>query len=103
MDNQLILIIAAPIVTAIGAYVVAKRTTSGDIDTSDAATLWAESQAIRKELRDEIVSLRNEVKDLREKIQQLESERFVDKQKIEELVSQVRRLETRLKKLGGEI
>lgn len=103
MDSQLILTIAAPIATAIGAYIIARRTTSGSVDTSDAATLWAESQAIRKELRDEIVALRADGAKLRTDILSLENDKVLDHAKILELVAKVKKLEARLKKLGGNL
>lgn len=103
MDNDTIIMILGPIIAAVGAYAVAKRTTSGDIDTSDAATLWAESQAIRKELRDEVNSLREEVTKLRKEISDLEKEKTINHQKIVELVEKIKKLEHRLTKLGGEI
>lgn len=102
MNNQMILIIAAPIISAIAAYVIAKRTTSGNIDTSDAATLWAESQAIRKELRDEIVALRDEVASLKKDVLALEKDKILDHAKIVELVGKIKKLETRLTALGAK-
>lgn len=65
MDWKIIAAILAPIITAVGAYMVAKRTTSGKIDTSDAAILWVSAETIRKELRDEVVALRTELLDTR--------------------------------------
>lgn len=57
--------VAVPLVVALiaasGTYLVARRTRSGDIGTSDASDLWAESQAIRKELREEVISLREQL------------------------------------------
>lgn len=58
MNYALIAAILGPLIAAIGGYMIAKRTTSGSIDTTDAATLWKESQAMRQELRDEVVALR---------------------------------------------
>jgi hypothetical protein len=48
-------------VTALGTYLVARRQASGDVGTSDAATLWKESQEMRRELRDEVIRLRADV------------------------------------------
>jgi hypothetical protein len=56
---------AGAVAAAFITYLVARRQSSGRIATSDAATLWAESQSMRKELRDECESLRGEVGTLR--------------------------------------
>lgn len=59
---------------ALVTYLVARRHSSGQIGTSDAATLWKESQEMRKELRDEVLLLRTDVSGLREEIRSLKQE-----------------------------
>lgn len=59
-------VVAAGLVAAVGAYLVARRTTSGSITTSDALTLWKAAEQIRQELRDEVVARREEARTLRE-------------------------------------
>lgn len=59
---------------AFGTYFVARRQGSGRIATSDAATLWAESQAMRRELREEVVGLRKEVLSLRQALDSTRSQ-----------------------------
>jgi peptidoglycan hydrolase CwlO-like protein len=66
-------VVAAALAT-LGTYMVARRRTSGQIATSDAATLWKESQQMRKELRDEVLVLRVEVLGLRTEIKELKAE-----------------------------
>lgn len=70
--------VIVPIIVAIIAsgttYFVARRKGSGRIETSEAADLWAESQAMRRELRDEVKDLRAQIKDLRAHIIKLEQE-----------------------------
>ncbi len=51
--------------TVLGTYLIARRQSSGKIDTSDAASLWLESQSMRADLRAEVVALRVEVAALR--------------------------------------
>jgi len=58
-------------ISAGSAYLIARRTTRGTVDTSEAATLWAESQAMRRELREEVVQLRAEAATLRQEISEL--------------------------------
>lgn len=61
-------------VTGVVTLLVARRSTSGSISTSDAATLWAESSSIRRELRERVAVLEAENTNLRERVQSLESE-----------------------------
>lgn len=42
-------------------WLIARRTTSGTVNTSEAETLWAQSQQMREELRLEVVTLRSDV------------------------------------------
>lgn len=51
----------AAVVTGAGTYLVARRTTSGTIATSDAKTLWDELRAEMVALRTENVAMRGEV------------------------------------------
>lgn len=63
----------ATVVTAAVTWLIAKRRTSGNVATSsDASLLWAESQTLRKELRDEVRDLRATIAKREERIVQLE-------------------------------
>jgi hypothetical protein len=57
--------VIAASVTAAGVVVVARLKASGRIGTTEASQLWAESQAMRAELHDQVVELRQEVGALR--------------------------------------
>jgi predicted RNase H-like nuclease (RuvC/YqgF family) len=46
------------IVVGLFAYLSTRRTTSGRIDTTEAAKLWDESNLMRQELRNEVVASR---------------------------------------------
>lgn len=59
--------------TAFVGWRIAKRQTSGSVNTSEAASLWAESQAMRQELRAEVVASRNEVSSLRIELAEVRS------------------------------
>lgn len=50
--------IVAAIVGGLVTYLIARRGSSGRVETSEASTLWEESRAIRKELQEESASLR---------------------------------------------
>lgn len=70
MDNFLTIIlpvlggIICAFIGALGTYLAVKRKNSGLIETSEAADLWNESAAIRKELREENATLRERVRNL---------------------------------------
>lgn len=75
--NSTLVIVAAigALGTSLGgaiAWLIARRQTSGKIDTSDAATLWAASEELRKELREEVLMLRAQAVDLLRRIDRLE-------------------------------
>lgn len=67
MTETLIAVLAVlgTAVTGLAAWAVARRATSGSVKTSEAESLWAESQAMRKELRDEATASRAELLALR--------------------------------------
>jgi len=81
-------------VTAIVTYVVARRTTSGRVETSEAATLWAASEQMRKELRDELVAARAQVIELLRQNESLHRQ-------ITELLEEIDRLQKRLAAYQG--
>lgn len=70
----LILGLVGTALTQLVIWLVARRSKSGRIDTSEAATLWAESQAIRGELRAEVAELRKENEVLRRENADLKAE-----------------------------
>jgi hypothetical protein len=74
MNVELLIVIMGVFGSAIAAFVtwkVAKRNTSGTIDTSEAASLWTESTTIRNELRVEIIGLREQLKEATRSISDL--------------------------------
>lgn len=72
-----ILGVAGAAITGFVAYIVSKRQRSGRIDTTEAETLWAESQAMRTELRSEAENCRGEVVILREEMVAVRAEASV--------------------------
>jgi hypothetical protein len=55
----------AAVIAAAATTFVARRLNSGSVRTADASTIFQAGETIRKELRDEVVELRGEVKVLR--------------------------------------
>lgn len=80
MNNALIIIlpiaggIICAAIGALGTYMAMKRKNSGLIETSEAASLWIESTAIRKELRDENTTLRERVRNLEQDMSKRDEE-----------------------------
>lgn len=72
-------VVAAAVTSGVAAWLVARRTTSGRIDTSEAATLWAEAQKLRDEYRTDREAYRVEVAALRKRVADLEG-RLADTQ-----------------------
>lgn len=100
MEKWFILLgFVATIASSVVTYRIAKRKTSGSIDTSDAATLWSESKAMRKELRDEVILLRDEVVSLKKTLVDLEKEKDLNEKTISKLRAQIKALESRIKKM----
>jgi predicted nucleic acid-binding Zn-ribbon protein len=67
-------VIVVGAIAAYGTYWVARRQSSGTIKTSDASDLWAESQAMRAELRTEVIGLREEIVVLNKELRDLRVE-----------------------------
>jgi hypothetical protein len=61
--------IIAGILGSVTTIFIARRQNSGEIKTSEAATLWAESQSIRKEQREELRLVKNDLAELQARYQ----------------------------------
>lgn len=65
-----------------GGWFASRRLNSGKVDTSDAATLWAEAEKLRILYRDEAIALREEAAQLRRETQILRDEAIVMREEI---------------------
>lgn len=61
---------------AVFAYLSSRRSTSGTVGTTEAATLWVESAKIRQEAVDRARTLQKEVDILRERVHEVEESNF---------------------------
>ena len=61
------------VVTAVGGYLVARRKTSGTIDTTEAETLWAQSNALLDRYKADLESTREKVATLEAQVVTLQS------------------------------
>lgn len=66
--------VVVAVITATGSWLLARRTNSGTIDTTQAATLWEESRAMRAELRDQVARLHAEADNAQAAATRLEAE-----------------------------
>ena len=85
------------------AYLSTKRTTSGRIDTTEAAKLWDESNLMRKELRDEVVAMREKVGNQDGKLELLAQQNESLRVKNEDCLQREARLITRLDDLERSV
>lgn len=94
--SEVIVAVMAFLAAALGAgvtFFIAKRNSSGEIDTSDAAVLWNESQDMRRGLRDEVVILKAKVEDLEGQREALRDIIAVMKVELAGVKSEVRRMQ----------
>ena len=64
-----VLVFAGVVVSGLVTYFIARRNSSGNISTSDAASLWKESNALRQEYRDRAELLEKRLTEVNEKLQ----------------------------------
>lgn len=98
--------IGAVLLAAMSAFVTylgVRRKTSGSVDTSEASALWAESQSMRRELRDEAVELRAEVATLRREGEELRGSMATLQMEITQLRDENRRLRSRVETLNARL
>ncbi len=91
MDKTLIIIlpilggVICALIGAYGTYMAIKRKNSGLIETSEAADLWTESAAIRKELREENTTLRDRLRSLEQSMADKDKQIYELSKRITEL------------------
>lgn len=88
--------VAGSLAIGMATYLVARRQTSGRVETTDAVALWKSAEEIRGELRDDVVHLREDVHRLR-------GEAIILRSENQRLAFQVRELEEELVRLRGRV
>lgn len=63
------LIFAGVVVSGVVTYLIARRTSSGNISTSDAASLWKESNALRQEYRERAEQLEKRLTEVNDRLE----------------------------------
>ena len=64
-----VLVFAGVVVSGLVTYSIARHNNSGSISTSDAASLWKESNALRQEYRDRAELLEKRLEDVNNKLE----------------------------------
>jgi len=95
----LIGIIVAPLLT----YLVARRRSSGRIDTTEAATLWTEAEKLRKLYQDEAERLRKELTGVQEQLATLSAEITVLRKEIAIWQDKAAALQVQVEKLNKRL
>ena len=68
------LVFAGVVVSGVVTYFIARRNTSGSISTSDAASLWKESNDLRKEYRERAENLEKQLEAVNTKLESVMDE-----------------------------
>lgn len=89
MKGETAALVLAALVAPLVTYLVAKRQRSGKIVTTEAAQLWNESTAMRRELRETVGRLE-------ERVRELERERAICYERIEVLEAELANLRRRV-------
>ena len=82
--------LGAALVSSGVTYLIARQTHSGKVETTDASTLWEASEEIRKELRADLVVVREEMVVLR-------AEHVQCRQELADINNQLRVMRKRMK------
>src|SRR5688572_29122432 len=77
-------------------WLLAKRTRSGHVETSEAAEVWTEGRKIREELRTELIDLRGSVDQLRAENTSLRIENGKLAHNVDLLRSEIQSLKSKL-------
>lgn len=66
-----LIVLAGGSLTVLGNYLMNRRQTSGNVSTSDAASLWAESNALRAEYKDRAEKLEAQLEEVNSQLQKV--------------------------------
>lgn len=96
-------VVLVAIVSGVVSLLIARRSKSGKIDTSEAAKLWDEGTSMRLELRSEVASLRVQLADAVEAITALNAEIRQARAEAEAARGETRKLMTQIDEIHNEI
>ena len=108
LDSLAVVLVA--VVSGFVTWMIARRTKSGHIDTSEAATLWTEGTMMRKELRDQVTLLRKQlaeaitaISDLNDEIRRSRNETLAAREETRLSREETRQLMVQINAVHGEI
>ena len=96
-------IVCAALITGAVTWLVAKRSKSGAINTSEAATLWDEGTKMRVELRDEVTLLKAQLADAITAVTELNREIKASRSETERAREETRKSRAETRQLMAQI
>lgn len=96
------LVLVGIIISSVVTWAIAKRNSSGSISTSDAASLWAESNNLRQEYRDRAEQLEKQLEEVNSKLQTVTEELTHLRTNSTTMIGKIEELKTIIKKLRAE-
>lgn len=91
------------IVTAVGAYLIARRKTSGSVATTEAETLWQQTNALLDRYKADVAEAEAETSALRVELEALRHEVAACRQETAELRAEASRLRTELAAVRSKV
>lgn len=85
----------------ISAYLTARRTTSGNVTTSNASEIWRENQQLRDFLKSQVTELSSKVLAIQEREEECKKENAELREKIDKLEHEMRILKNKLADAGN--
>lgn len=97
-----LIVLAGGGLTVAGNYLISKRSTSGDISTSDAASLWEESNNLRAEYKYRAEKLEAQLEEVNDKLKSVMEEMTKLQSKGDKMIAKIDELKKVISKLRQE-
>lgn len=94
--------LGAALVTALVGYFVSRRNNSGSISTSDAAMLWAESNALRSDYKDRAEKLEQQLEQVNEQLETVMTQLTTWQSKGDKMAIKIEELKKVINKLRAQ-
>lgn len=97
-----VLVLVGIIISSVATWLIARRSTSGNISTSDAASLWAESNSLRAEYKDRAEKLEQRLEEVNIQLQTVMAELSKIKSNSSTMIKKIDELKRIISKLRAE-